>query len=102
MPAADSSLKKDVVPESQQLAATARTRSRYASITCCIFACNYCIEHTMESEKKKMRSFRGCRGCKSAKRRCTEEKPVCSACAKAGRECQVFIFMSFWWLFADE
>lgn len=43
-----------------------------------------------QTERKKMRSFRGCRGCKSAKRRCTEEKPVCSACAKAGRECQVY------------
>jgi len=40
-------------------------------------------------ERKKMRSFRGCRGCKSAKRRCTEEKPTCSACVKAGRECEV-------------
>ena len=44
-----------------------------------------------EKERKKMRSFRGCRGCKNAKRRCTEEKPICSACAKAGRECQVLI-----------
>ena len=41
-----------------------------------------------------MRSFRGCRGCKSAKRRCTEEKPICSACAKAGRECQVLILLT--------
>ena len=47
----------------------------------------------MEKERKKMRSFRGCRGCKSAKRRCTEEKPICSACAKAGRECQVLILL---------
>ena len=48
-----------------------------------------------------MRSFRGCRGCKSAKRRCTEEKPMCSACAKAGRECQVIAFLSFCWQFTD-
>lgn len=55
----------------------------------------------MESERKKMRSFRGCRGCKSAKRRCTEEKPVCSACAKAGRDCQVYTVSGIWRRIAD-
>jgi Fungal Zn(2)-Cys(6) binuclear cluster domain len=43
----------------------------------------------MDAESKKMRSFRGCTACKNAKRRCTEERPVCASCAKAGRECEV-------------
>ena len=39
---------------------------------------------------KKMRSFRGCRNCKISKRRCSEDKPVCASCAKAGRRCEVW------------
>jgi hypothetical protein len=48
-----------------------------------------CTFRMEPAPKKKMRSFRGCQGCKQAKRRCTEERPTCQACAKAGRECQV-------------
>ena len=40
-------------------------------------------------EERSVRSFRGCRGCRRAKRRCSEEKPVCAGWAKAGRKCEV-------------
>ena len=39
--------------------------------------------------EKQVRSFRGCLGCKKAKRRCSEDRPVCRLCAKTGRLCEV-------------
>ena len=38
--------------------------------------------------QKRVRSFRGCGSCKTAKRRCSEERPVCRLCAKTGRLCE--------------
>jgi hypothetical protein len=48
----------------------------------------------MEKPRKRMRSFRGCKSCKMAKRRCSEEKPKCASCERAGRECLVFTLVS--------
>jgi hypothetical protein len=40
-----------------------------------------------------MRSFRGCQSCKMAKRRCSEEKPACASCVRAGRSCEVRVVL---------
>ena len=58
-----------------------------------------------EPSSRKTKSYRGCRRCKyvppeieegivndvlrKARRRCTEEKPICSWCEKAGYDCNV-------------
>ena len=41
------------------------------------------------SKGKKARSFSGCKCCKQAKRKCPEEHPQCSICAKLGLKCEV-------------
>jgi hypothetical protein len=62
-----------------------RGLSRVCKLSCLYFLT--CFQFSMEG--KRMRSFRGCQSCKIAKRRCSEEKPSCASCARAGRHCQV-------------